>query len=294
MKDFLRKILIGIISGIVGIFASPLFSDFLAAHIPYYDKIPPTIERIIPSSNEVIYNQENISIKIVDKGIGTDFESSRVIILGKINGEINGSVTNNGTYLIFAPSNQLKPDIYTIEIFPKDKAGNTISTPYSSIFYLSKKPNLDFWVKKSEFNYNPGDQVGNLIWKNNYNLYLLLLNNKYDSVQSLNDLNINLNFPYPVIGWVFSNLQNSNSCVIKYPEGRELIVDGKQVTVPSCDLILECNNLPPSGTFGGEIFVDSNYTGPKFMCNNLSDYMGSYFWNEFGSLRKEGISSKIS
>lgn len=269
------------------------FSSVLSNYIPFFDKAPPSIIEIYPSANQVVYNLTNISLLIEDKGMGVDFLGTTILIEGHNEGKINGTFTYENSRIYFIPKEKMKPDIYTLTINPKDKAGNNLHSPFSSVFYLSKEPELNFWVRLSEHTFFPGDPIGELTWRDSYRYYLFILENKGSSYQSLDEFSTKLDFPYPVIGFRSSNLQYAQACEIKFPEGRYIIVDNKEIRIPSCDLQIECSKLVPGGAFSGQIFVDTNYTDYVWMCNNLSEYSGSYFWDEFGYVKNEKIEGII-
>lgn len=269
------------------------FSSVLSNYIPFFDQIPPSIIQVYPSANQVVYNLTNISIQIEDKGVGVDFLSTTVHVEGHNEGKIKGNISYENGRIIFSPEKKLNPDIYTIIVNPEDKSGNSLQSPYSTVFYLSKEPEIDFWVILSEHTFFPGDPVGELTWRENYRYYEFVLSNKESSFQSLDEFSVKLDFPYPVIGFRSSNLQNAQSCTIKFPEGREIIANNKNIRIPSNDIQIECSKLVPGGAYVGQIFVDTNYSGYSWMPNNLSQYSGSYYWDEFGYVKKEKIEGKI-
>lgn len=289
IRNFLKKSISWIFFSIIlALIFSTFFTNMFSHFIPWFDNSPPNIIEINPSGNSVIYSLDNISVKLVDSGMGIDWNKTQIKIGGRNEGLINGNKKNIKNILYFIPNKKMKPDIYTMSISPVDKAGNFIETPFSSVFYLSQKPDFNFWINLSEHEYFPGDKVGELNWTKDNKYYLFLLENK--GFQSFQNCHIDLNFPYPVVGFRTANLNNAQSCKLKYPEGREVISEGGQpVRIPSCDLILECVNLPKGGAYTGQIFVNVNYEGYSWMCNNRTDYSGTYFWNEFGYTKKENI-----
>lgn len=277
----------------IALLLTTCFSSVLSNYISFFDNTPPSIIEVYPSTNQVIYNLTNISLLIEDQGRGVDFLSSTILLEGHNEGKIKGNSTYESSRIYFLPEEKLKPDIYTLTISPKDKAGNSLQSPYSTVFFLSKEPELDFWVKLSGHTCFLGDPVGELTWKESYRYYLFMLNNKESSIQSLDEFSVKLDLPYPIIGFRSSNLQNAQTCKIKFPEGRRIIADHKEIRIPSCDLQIECSKLPPGGAYSGQIFVDTNYTDYVWMCNNLSQYSGSYFWDEFGYVKEEKIEGEI-
>lgn len=293
-KETGKKVVRWLFSAILfALILNAFFSSVLSNYIPFFDRTPPSIIEVHPSANQVVYNLTNISLLIEDQGMGVDFLGTTILIEGHNEGKINGNFTYESSRIYFLPKEKMKPDIYTLTINPKDKAGNSLQSPFSSVFYLSKEPELNFWVKLSEHTYFPGDPIGDLTWKDSYRYYLFILENKESSYQSLDEFSVKLDFPYPVIGFRSSNLQNTQTCKIKFPEGRYIIVDNKEIRIPSCDLQIECSKLVPGGAFSGQIFVDTNYTDSVWMCNNLSQYSGSYFWDEFGYVKNEKIEGII-
>lgn len=280
-----------LVSIILAMLLSTFFSHIFSKFIPYFDNTPPNIINIDPSINSVVYHLENISINLTDKGMGVDWKKTKITILGRNEGYINGTTKNTKNTLYFIPKSKLKPDIYSISISPVDEAGNFLETPFSSVFYLSQEPAFNFWIRLSEHEYFPEDHVGELTWTTDNKYYLFLIEN--NGFQSLQNFHISLNFPYPVVGFRTSNLQDAQSCKLKFPEGREVISEGDPIRFPSCDLILECVNLPKGGAYSGQIFVNVNYEGYSWMCNNRTDYSGSYFWEEFGYAKKEKISGTL-
>jgi len=288
MKSSLKWILGPII---LGLLFTTLFTTVFSNFIPWFDNLPPNIIEVNPSGKSTVYSLDNISVKFTDNGMGVDWEKTKIEIEGRNEGLINGEVNNSENTLYFIPNETMKPDIYTITISPADKAGNYIETPFSSVFYLSQKPNFNFWVKLYEHEYFPGDKVGELNWTKDNKYYLFQLENK--GFQSLQNFHVYLNFPYPVVGFRTDNLNNAQSCKLKFPEGREVISGGTPLRLPSCDLVLECINIPEDGAYAGQIFVDVNYKGPSWMCNNRTDYSGTYYWDEFGYTKKEDINGSL-
>lgn len=290
-----------LLSLVLALIINAFFSDVLSSHIPFFDKIPPVIVDVHPLPNQVIYNLTNVSVSIKDQGMGVDFSGSTILLEGHKEGNVSGKLSNDGNKLYFVPE-KLKPDIYTLIINPKDKAGNNLQSPYSTVFYFSKEPEIDFWIRLSDMQYFPGDPVGGLVWNKSYRFYLFLLNNNASSIQSIDEFSVHVNLPYPVLSiGTPINLQAAQTCKIKYPEGREIILSNKKVIAPSCDLILECSKLPSGGTFSGQIIVDTAYAGSPVWsvwglgaeCANVSTYTGSYFWDEFGYTKKTELSGEI-
>jgi len=276
---------------ILALIFTTFFTHIFSKFIPYFDNTPPNIMNIRPSVNSVVYSLDNISVDLRDNGMGIDWKKSKINVSGRNEGSINGTTENVKNTLYFIPSKIFKPDIYAVSIFPIDKAGNSLETPFSSVFYLSQEPDLNFWIKLSEHEYFPGDKVGGLNWTKDNKYYLFLLENK--GFQSFQNFHADLNFPYPIVGFRTDNLNNAQSCKLKFPEGREVIAGGEPVRFPSCDLILECVNLPKEGAYAGQIFVNVNYKGYSWMCNNRTDYSGTYFWDEFGYTKKENINGLL-
>lgn len=292
IKHFLKKSIVWIFFSIIlAVILSTYFTNIFSQFIPWFDNSSPDIMKVTPSGNSVIYSLNNISVKLADKGMGIDWKETQIRINGRNEGLINGTKNNTKNILYFIPYEKMKPDIYTISIFPVDKAGNFIDTPFSSVFYVSQKPDFNFEIKLSEHEFFPGDKVGELNWTEDNKYYLFLLKNK--GFQSFQNYHVDLNFPYPVVGFRTANLNNAQSCKLKYPDGREVISGGEPFRLPSCDLILECTNLPEGGTYAGEIFVNVNYEGYSWMCNNRTDYSGTYLWSEFGNMKKESINGSL-
>lgn len=188
LKNIFNKYKNDIIIIAIRIIITPYISPALATIFPFIDKEPPEIIEVTPLTNSNLFNLSNISVEVSDSGgSGLDLEGSFLMLNGAYSGEINVTKTIKDNLLIFTPIEELEPDMYTADLFIKDKAGNLKNDFTRFTIFEKPKPRFDFYEMPNAYSEN--DDVHGIQWKERYIPYSFGIINEGSTV-TLEDIEL--------------------------------------------------------------------------------------------------------